>query len=150
MTNTIIDLWPEIDISKINERSPHLILKQQAEILIEKTLGIVEARVLPIDTKTVRKDENFMKIKGAEEYRFFYVFTLVAPVLGNYSQPLFVVAYPMEFYPCMIGDLYGTFADKGQASKVVDEQGLMEVLRQTFASEKTQKILQALISQSKE
>lgn len=150
MTNTVIDLWPEIDVDQINERSPHLILKQQAEILTEKTSGIVEARVVSFDTEVVHADEKFMKIKGAEEYRFFYVFNIVAPILGNYSQSLFVIAYPMEFYPCIIADLFGTFATKGQSSTVVNEQGLMEILRQIFASERTQRILQSLISQSKE
>ena len=150
MTNNVVDLWPDIDVDRINEKSPHFILKQQAEILGEKTKGIVEGRVDSLEKEVVEKSEALKNVMGIEEFHFLYGFALRAPALGNYMQPLFLLAYPVQLYPCFIGDVYGALSPTGQVHTVADEQELMGVLREIFSSNKTQKTIQALISQSKE
>ncbi|PJZ64073.1 hypothetical protein CH371_20070 [Leptospira wolffii] len=81
------DLWGDIDLSS-QENEPLELLKYQANILSEKTSGIIAGE---IDTTT---DDDII----------FYTFNLIVPFLDNYQYALFKVATGLQPYPIFIYD----------------------------------------------
>jgi hypothetical protein len=121
------DLWPA-DISVLPElRTPVTILREQASILGEKTNNIVEAEV---------------RSQGDKNSQFIHSFFLLAPALDNYRYQLFTATHKVELYPITIN----FFQTQFQAS---NEEKLIEILTKIFADEKTKKVIQALIAQSR-
>jgi hypothetical protein len=139
------DLWPEIITLDSNLNPPIKILREQADFLKDKTQGIVLAEV-----RTLSDGEAWMEasmsglVKGVHAQAIGHSFFLVAPNLGNYKYLLFRVIQPVEMYPLVIAD-----SPLGEGIKVDTEEGFSEKLSQIFASEKTQKVIQSLVSQSR-
>ena len=120
------DLWPD-DIGVSNLRAPVTILREQAGFLSDKTLHIVEGLV-----KSQTSDEN----------KFLHAFYLEAPALDRYQFYLFSIEHDTDFYPVKI-------LSEGQSSFVAkSEEELMTQLANLFSSEKTKKVVHALIAQS--
>jgi hypothetical protein len=130
------DLWPAI-ATPTKAGFPVAILREQAEVLQNKTNGLVTAEV--------RSGTGVPLTSGelGEQY-IFHAFYLVAPLLENYMYRLFTVEHPKleQVYPLLIKD-----SPVGEI-KVDTEEDFVEALRKIFADDKTQRIIQALMAQS--
>ncbi len=85
MTNTDIDLWPEINLNENND-VPLTILNQQSEKLSQKTNGLILGDVVTRSHKTY----------------IFHTLYLVAPHLDDYRYSLLSVAHSVLPYPVFI------------------------------------------------
>lgn len=121
------DFWPS-DINVLPDlQTPVSILREQASLLGEKTNNLVEAEV---------------RSQGDKSSQFVHTFFLVAPALDNYRYPLFTVTHKVDLYPATI-----SFASQGLQAE--NEVKFVEYLKKIFADEKTKKVIQALIAQSR-
>ena len=145
MSSQIKDLWPESIKVKTDEIAPVTILKQQAAFLGKKTKNLVEAHV------ETRKTDYQRLLQHS--------FYLVAPALDFYKYILFRVEHhATSWYPLQITDL---LTENGKASiehvesnrqsryEVGSEEKFIEKLKEIFASQETQRVIESLIAQSK-
>jgi hypothetical protein len=119
----IPDLWPKEIVFK-PVLSPLTILRHQARILGEKSLGMLVAEVGTDDA-----NRNFT----THELR------LIAPALDGYTRPLLSVEHSPEFpYPCKL-------VSEGR-SQVADSPGvLMDILSKALASPTTRSLIYSLL-----
>jgi len=136
MADTIPDLWPDIEQSKVVP--PVAILREQAAALGNKTGHLLEGRVI------TRTDED-----GNYIYHTFYV---VAPALDNYSYNLFSISHGAEPYPVTVP--HPRRMDSGRhpyprSLEINSEKELLDYLREVLNSEKTKRIVGSLLAQVK-
>jgi hypothetical protein len=127
MSQTTQDLWPE-DIAVVSDLKPPLtILREQASLLGNKTNNLVEGEV-----------RSYNMGNGILSHSF-----LVTSPIFNYSYSLFTVMHSAEFYPV-------DFVDDSNIvlESVNSEEAFVDKLRSIFASEKTRKVVSALIAQA--
>lgn len=124
MTDSNDDLWPDLT-GEPEEKSPLVILREQAVILGMKTSNLVEAEV----TATPSNHDEALDIQ----------FTLKAPVNG-YEYALLIIRQPIDLYPVPLSG--------GQKAK--NEQEFKQYLKDLFKSERTVKIIRSFIAQSKQ
>jgi hypothetical protein len=135
------DLWPNIkDVPK--RKTPSIILEEQASLLKEKTQDIVQAEIKR--TTMVVFKEEIIKLP------FIYEFFIKAPIL-KYKYKLFSIAYDILLYPTYFDidreieqEMLGGKQDRINAN---NEEEYLEILKRIFNSQKTIKIIQAIISQ---
>ena len=149
MNTTTLDLWPAIDVTRVRARSPYTILREQASILSEKTLGIVQARVFQLEWEAAKRRSEGSGLVGYQD-SFAYSFDLVAPAMNDYTYQLLVVSFTADFYPCTLIPHREIFPDSVGDINIADENHLLENLREIFSAPKTQKVIEAIIAQSKE
>jgi hypothetical protein len=140
MATAQYDLWPPAFTAVAEPNIPIDILQEQADLLGQKTNGLVLAEV-----RTGKAyNSNMIVVRGEQvDLPLLHTFYLVAPALGNYRYQLFRVEQPLEFYPLLIkGTPTGDFVEIGS------KEHFVEALRQIFADPKTQKVVQSLIAQS--
>jgi len=82
-----IDLWPEINL-EAHEDEPIKILKDQAEILGQKTKNLITGDV----------------VTNTESGVIYHTLYLVAPILDNYRYSLLKIAHTSMQYPLFIYD----------------------------------------------
>jgi hypothetical protein len=116
------NLWPDDLVEKI-PRTPVHILREQATALGEKTNNVVQAKVR---TNTDR------------DGYFHLTFVLTAPTLQGYEYELFAVFHDEGLYPVHNGD---DLCD--------DEESLKAYLKSLFSSERTKRIVRALVAQAR-
>ena len=139
------DLWPKIIPLESNLNPPVNILREQATLLKDKTNELLIAEV-----RTLSDGEAWMQasiaglVKGLNTPAIGHSFFLVAPRLGDYKYLLFRVVQPVEMYPLVIVD-----SPLGESIKIATEDEFLKKLSEVFASEKTQKVIQSLVSQSR-
>jgi hypothetical protein len=112
------DLWGELpDVEKI--KTPFVILKEQAELLTEKTNGLLVGEVTQDD--------------------FLYLFNIIVPTLNNYSYNLLRVSSDIDIYPLLLS---------GEAASVEcsDEDQFKEELGKILKSGETKKIIGKLLA----
>lgn len=126
MTDSNDDLWPDLT-GDPEVKSPLLILREQAAKLGAKTSNIIEAEV----TANPSEDE-FLHVR----------LILKAPALNGYEYVLLSVNQPIELYPAYLADEY-------DSKEVKDEQEFKTSLEKLFKSDRTIKIINSLIAQSK-
>jgi hypothetical protein len=119
------DLWPGT-FGDVKVTPPVKLLREQADLLGDKTGGLLEGLV-----STSKDGENFV--------HSFYV---VAPSLEDYSYQLFAVNHPLEFYPALIWA-----GNSEQPIRSADAEQFEEHLRQVLGSERTLKVIAALLAQ---
>ena len=167
------DLWPAIEQPTI--KAPVVILREQAQLLGEKTRNIVEAEVTRIE------GEDWIPW-----YHFAYAFWIVAPTLGNYRYRLFAIAHGIDIYPVLVNlgtDLLKdvgapiseqlekakqsamqtgakavfealwaqvgiTVRSSGETVSVTTKEQFLEILRAIFNTTKTKQVIQAILAQS--
>jgi hypothetical protein len=118
------DLWPEFEAQKI--RSPKTVLVEQAAALANKTKNVLTADI----------------ITSNSDKRTTLIFRIVAPALNNYKYNLFtLMQHPIFLYPCDISSNVGSY-------NVLNEEGLVSVLKQIFNSPETIQTINSLYSQS--
>ncbi len=145
MATNQLDLWPVMTATTTTQNTPVSILRDQAALLEKKTDGLVIAdvkrrnvevpEIIYAVTKAGVKEENAQNV-------FAYSFYLIAPALEKYRYLLFWMLHPIEMYPLLIRD-----SPEGEF-KVESENEFLQVLRRIFGSEKTQRVIQAMITQS--
>jgi hypothetical protein len=128
MVNSNRDLWPD-NLSIAGLRAPVTILREQAGFLSHKTKHLVEGLV---------------KSKTSDNHRFSHDFYLVAPALDRYRFLLLSIEHDTDFYPLKMS------SESNPETTVNSEEELMTKLAQLFSSEKTQRVIHALLAQSQE
>jgi hypothetical protein len=149
----MIDLWPE-DLGTTATASPLTILKEQASLLGAKTKNILKAGVTRYERSPAVISRNVVAAKSAAvaDEPFKYAFYLEAPALDNYTYRLFTAAYDVNLYPVRlavdddIASELGTFS--GLDLIASDEEEFKQLLSKILASQKTRKVVNAILSQS--
>lgn len=129
------NLWPPEITQDIGLTGPAAILREQAVLLGEQTKNLVKGLVVPQrDLALLRNDNAFVD-----------QFVIEGPVI-DYMYVLFTVRYPIDFYPAQINvDLPGI-----TGGFVQNEEEFIAALEKIFANQKTIKIIQAIITRSKQ
>ena len=131
MTDANDDLWPADLVVEPAQKAPLIILSEQAEKLGKKTANLVEAEV------TAYPDNQ-----GGLRIRF----TLKAPALNGYEYALFSIIQPVDLYPVSFSDSDEDFWDD---NNLKNEQEFKRYLEKTFKADRTVRIINNLIAQSK-
>lgn len=120
------DLWG--DLPKVEKlRTPLVILKEQAELISDKTEGLLVGEIS-------------QQQQSADAFQ--YLFKLIAPTLNNYSYSVLSIKHNIGFYPLNILDMQG-----GERWLVCsDENDYKEHLRIIFTAEKTQAVVSKLLT----
>lgn len=143
------DLWPS-DIAVHRVKSPVGILREQASLLGKKTNNIVQAEVQILD--------SIADLFGSALF-------IVAPALSNYRYRLLLVWHKIELYPAQIfvedeilSELspnveikleYPEYAREPEQYIAIDsEEQFLNSLEMIFGSNKTRRVITALLSQS--
>ena len=133
MATAIPDLWSDdIDVSVL---TPIAILRKQADLLRQKTKGILE-----VDVTMLTSDKNKVLIH----------FDIVAPALASYRHRLLEVTHKREFaYPAFVAAV--CFEHLGFQTRQADtEEEFMVIVSDVFRSGETRSVLQSLIARSNE
>lgn len=119
------DLWGDMPAVE-SLRTPLVILKEQAELLQEKTDGLLVGHIKP--------HENNLQ--------FRYDFAIIAPTLNNYLYDMLIIIHEIGFYPVTIHDPQRHMSPKECANEEEYKQGL----RDFFTSENTKNVISKLIT----
>ena len=145
MSANLRDLWPEFLPGQNGHTPPIVILREQASLLEGKTNGLVKASVnsnkMLGDLDWSEKELDDM-LSGDRSKSIIHSFWLIAPSLENYRYRLFRVIQPIEMYPLDVIE-----SPIGEI-KAASEDQLLAALRNIFTSEKTQRVITALMVQS--
>lgn len=121
------DLWPEDLISEPDDKSPTSILREQAELLGQKTNHTVLASV-----ETSGDDESG---------QFAVRFVLVAPKIDDYRYILFRIREAPDGYPVKIKWDNNTYVAD-------NESGFRQYVQNILSSHQTKKIVSKLYHES--
>lgn len=134
----INNLWNLKDIDKKVKNSPNLILEEQAKYF-EKALK----DVLYASIRNVKLKDNI-----DTDYKLATNFSIVSPVLDNYTYTLFTVySNPESNYPVAIAVNNKDNIDIDYTCK--NETEFIDILSKILSSEKTTEIVQVLYSKSR-
>lgn len=159
-------LWPKIEPN--SAKPPVAILKEQAYLLGESTQNLVTAEI-----ETMQVADTIMKAKSSEALDdlskfltfsmygdkpfgpsaiFRFAFYLVAPALNHYRYQLFFIGYGIDFYPVTFR-LESDLKRELGVSETEDlfaetEEQFITILKKIFNSEKTQRVIRAIWTQS--
>ncbi len=134
--------WPA-DLAFDEKNAPVTILREQASLLGQQTRNIVQAQVEPMSWLT-------------NPEKFGYVFYIITSLLENYRYKLFTIEYDVNLYPVTVKadeDIRDEILGKNIESLTVQmsadsEEAFSELLKRIFHSQKTKKIISAILSQS--
>ncbi|MEM9933958.1 MAG: hypothetical protein AAF824_10110 [Bacteroidota bacterium] len=132
MNNNKMNLWPELDLTKIS--TPAMVLKEQAEFLSNNTDNILNAF---IKSSVTDSNGNYFETTHPIKHEF----VIIAPQLKNYSYELFYVVHGLDIYPL---EIFWSDQKYKPLYTVRNEADFMESLKQIFADPKTFKVIQAL------
>lgn len=119
------DLWGDLpEVQSL--RTPLVILKEQSELLNEKTEGLLVGEI--------KQSQNGTK--------FVYELMIVAPTLNNYTYHLLTAIHDIGFYPVRLIDRMIS-TDKGSCS---NEEEYKNGLRDIFSSEKNKNVISKLLT----
>ena len=147
------DLWPQ-NLNLEAGPTPLSILRTQASLLADKTQGVLEGAV---ETWSAGPD-------------IYHRFDIVVPALGRYRYELFKVHHSPTLYPVVVDEvpppapaatapppfvplsaaevMDRMLAPRAPVVALRDEAAFREWLRQTLASEQTQRIISSLYGQA--
>lgn len=134
-------LWPDDLIQQDPVEMPITILKWQASLLGKRTKNIVKGSV----------QRDIMPSYSQKD--FSLTFHLIGPLLEDYHYSLFVVYCGIDPYPLRIlpvPGILGEVSEVNEAGDIVvqDKEEFIKLLRIIFNSEKTRKVVNAIIAQS--
>lgn len=131
------DLWA--DIPEVTESLPRDFMKEQAAYLKKRTKGLITAEVIThsyVNTAIPHTSESTPSI-------FRQLFYLVVPRI-KYRYALFSVSHPVLGYPAKFT------SDYDEINAIAnDEKEFLDILKQILSSDKTRRILAALLAQAK-
>jgi hypothetical protein len=123
------DLWPE-ELKTLEITPPSSILREQANLLTQKTKGLVEGQV------------EVMRRSDQDDHRLEIAFYLVAPNLDEYSYRLLTVDHPVSYYPLTVNS-------HSEANfECANEEEYLKALQKIFNSDKTRNTIGAMLAQS--
>jgi hypothetical protein len=122
------DLWGNLDVN-ISMQVPLTILKEQAAFLANRTSGLLEGNI---------------EVETADDGQMQLDFWLIAPALSYYKTLLLRVKHPAAIYPLAIAR-----AGEWNWKQSNTEQEFTSNLEKILQSPETQKIVRALVAQSK-
>lgn len=119
----VVDLWPDFRLEKV--RSPKSILKEQADLLSQKTNNVLKGDIGSV----------------SQQSETTVGFSITSPFLNNYRYQLFYVKFnPATLYPVFL-DGYGSCND---------EADFVQKVKEILSAPTTIKIINSLYSQSLE
>ena len=122
--------WSLPDVTGV--KTPHAILREQAEALTKQTNGRLEGWV---------ENDHFHTM--FDDFTRALRLSLRVPALDNYTYRLLEYLQPPELYPGRLqGDAVPVQID------VQNEQMFVEALRRALGSEETRRVVGALLSQA--
>jgi hypothetical protein len=126
-----LDFWGEIDLS--GDRTPLVIMREQATLLAAKTKNVVEAKV----ATSVSRD--FLH----------HSFSLIVPALDGYTYVLFNIRHAVDPYPVTVEALDAKLFSQGPSFQMnlKDETEFTAWLHELLSSPRTKKIVATLFSQ---
>lgn len=127
-------LWPEDIVKDIKERTPYSILKEQGQLLGDKTNNVLRGIVKQYQ----------------DPFHFIYGFSIRSEILG-YSYELFKTNHSITLYP--LGLFFGDSEIASEINsplkiEIKDESQFKDCLKLIFSSNKVKRIISVLISQS--
>jgi hypothetical protein len=120
-------LWGDPSTLK-SIRTPKTMLTEQADFLNQTTGGLIRAQV--------NATQNGANLS--------FSLSIIAPVLNNYNFTVCMVTHDVNIYPCKI---YSSEDNTWQDCE--NEEELRVRLRTVLSSDKTRRIIEALLSQSR-
>jgi len=126
------NLWPDVESESV--LTPVAILREQADLLGQKTKNVVTARV----TGGQASLYGVMTSKG-----FVYTLSLVAPALDNYAYDILRVRHGMQIYPVQVSDLV-----RNKELQAATEEEFLAALGEVLGSPEVKNVIQVLLSQS--
>jgi hypothetical protein len=126
MTNE--NLWGDLPVGDARMMTPMTVLKEQANLLDERTNGVLLCRVYVLaKSPNIELDMD-----------------VIAPALDSYRYTLLRVSHPVLLYPLEMTDL-----TREKQFLCANEQEFRRDLRQILSSPEVHKVISALLSQSK-
>lgn len=133
------NLWNLKNIKSNIKNSPNLILEEQAKYFEKGVDDVLYAKIN--NAKLIELKESTYKLATS--------FSIVSPVLDNYTYVLFTVySNPESNYPVLIS-LNDNEEGYNTEYECRDEKEFIETLSQILGSEKTTDIISVLYSKSK-
>jgi hypothetical protein len=120
-------LWGDLSTLK-SIRTPKSMLTEQADILNQLTGGLIRAQV--------NASQNGASLN--------FTLLIIAPALNNYNFTVCIISHDVNIYPCKI---YSYEDNTWQDCE--NEEELKVKLRNVLSSDKTKRIIEALLSQSR-
>jgi len=125
------DLWPN-DLAAETEPAPLAILHEQAEVLKEKTNGMLEGEVYSRPER------------GRQACPFLHEFRIRAPAFNDYRYSLLDVRHDFDPYPLSVR--YKPAATEYEATS---EEEYVSILAEVFSRPETKRVIQSLLAQIK-
>jgi hypothetical protein len=134
------DLWGELpDVEEI--KTPFVLLKEQAELLTEKTDGLLVGEVTQRQVKVRKQGQPTFTFAVPTLQGFQCTFDIVVPTLNNYKYSLLSLVYKMmTLYPLDLSP-----ANEPSVS-CSDEEEFKKELGKILKSQKTQDIISKLLA----
>lgn len=140
-----MDLWNfnEKTLKKITEDLPNSILKDQADLLSNKTGGIIYGRVT--NNKFCPKQKNV-------KYNLATEFDIVVPLLDNYQYTLLVLySIPEQDYPVAIS-VGGNLVDDAELFEpdfeCQDMDSFIQAMKKIFSSDEVNQSISTLYAKA--
>lgn len=121
------NLWGDLSTLKMI-RTPKTILIEQADILNQATGGVIRAQI-----GTSQSGDTLN-----------YSLMVVAPALNNYSYTITYITHDINIYPCKLYD-----PATSQWAVCQNEADLNQKLGALLGGEKTRRVIESLLSQSR-
>lgn len=147
MSVPVHDLWP--DIQAVPIVPPIAVLRQQAQLLAEKTGGLLRGEVTSATLPGVRRStpsvtnaaEMLLSATGTA-VDLVHTFHIVAPALSNYRYSLLSVRHDYRLYPAVVSYLPNATVYEVSSSEEFESR-----LRELFGHEETLRVLGSLLVQ---
>ena len=152
--NKIDNLWGDLPVEDF--RTPHVVLREQASILTEKTEGklvgnVVKGKFSSVSYPTINaelsgvtpKMSNKLKDKR-NKYALTSRLEIVVPSINNYSISIVEIDCPLEMYPSRIMNLV---IDDYQYQECRTEVELKQALAEILSSDRVRKIIAGLLTE---
>lgn len=140
-----MDLWQfnEKTLKKATQELPNSILKEQAELLYDKTGGTIYGRVTNM---------KFQPQDKGVDYNLATVFEIVAPQLDNYNYTLLdVYSRPEKDYPVAItvgSNIMDDAEEFEPEYECANKEEFIQALKEILSSEEVNKDIGILYSKS--
>jgi len=142
------DLWGDLPTGPA-EKAPVAILKEQAQLLGQKTNQLLEGRVRQRDPESLSVNYTAVSLSFPVDERIglvAYDFSIIAPTLNNYEYSVLTIVHSLNYYPLQLyARSYNKYSYRFKT--LSDQQSFEEELRAIFGSEEIRKVIAGLLGQ---
>ncbi len=135
------DLWGQLPVPE-KIKTPYTILLEQAQILRDKTNGILIGSVKRGNPLITGFSMGREREELAKEY-FTVFFSVNSEIIPNYTYTILIIRHPVQIYPLTVKDEVNDIAYECKT-----ESDLIDALGITLSSNKVMAVLGGLISLS--